>query len=194
MATSGENFVERFTQSEQRLQDILDNTPAVVYAKDLEGRYLLVNRRYEELYHLSRPQALGKTDHEIFPKGVADEFRANDQLVLETGRSLDEDEIESRVRQQAVVAELGLKGLANDDLQSLMDEAVECVARTLGVEYAKIVEVLAGSEELLLRAGFGWRVGLVGRTKEDAGLGSQAGYTLLSDGPVIDDRCHKKKY
>ena len=230
MATSGEDFLERFSESEQRLQLILDNTPAVVYAKDLEGRYLLVNRRYEELYHLSRTQALGKTDHEIFPKGVADEFRANDQLVLETGRSLeveetlssdatrtytsfkfplrdasgstyavcsistditaqkrDEDELESRVRQQAVVAELGLKGLANDDLQSLMDEAVECVARTLGVEYAKIVEVLPGSEELLLRAGVGWREGLVGHQKEDAGLGSQAGYTLLSDEPVIAD-------
>ena len=231
MATSGEDFLERFSESEQRLQLILDNTPAHVYAKDLEGRYqLLVNRRYEELYHLSRTQALGKTDHEIFHKGVADEFRANDQLVLETGRSLeveetlspdatrtyislkfplrdasgstyavcsistditaqkrDEDEIESRVRQQAVVAELGLKGLANDDLQSLMDEAVECVARTLGVQYAKIVEVLPGSEELLWRAGVGWREGLVGRQKEDAGLGSQAGYTLLSDEPVIAD-------
>jgi PAS domain S-box-containing protein len=185
MTTSGDHFVERFSETEQRLQDILDNTPAVVYAKDLEGRYLLINRRHEELYHLSRTRALGKTDHEIFPKGVADALRANDQLVLETGRSLeveetlspdatrtyislkfplrddsgstyavcsistditaqkrDEDEIESRVRQQAVVAELGLKGLANDDLQSLMGEAVECVARTLGVEYAKIVEIL----------------------------------------------------
>jgi PAS domain S-box-containing protein len=233
MFKSGDDFVERFMESEQRLQDILDNTPAVVYAKDLEGRYLLVNRHHEELYHVSRTQALGKADYEIFPKGVADEFRANDHLVLETGRSLeveetlppdathtyislksplrddsgttyavcsistditeqkrDEDEIESRVRQQAVVAELGLKGLANDDLQSLMDEAVECVARTLGVEYAKIVEVLPGSEELLWRAGVGWREGLVGRTKEDAGLGSQAGYTLLSDEPVIADDVH----
>jgi signal transduction histidine kinase len=36
-----------------------------------------------------------------------------------------------------------------------------------------------------LRAGVGWREGLVGRTKEEAGLGSQAGYTLLSDEPVI---------
>src|SRR5829696_2577185 len=230
MFKSGDDFVERFSESEQRLQAILDNTPAVVYAKDLEGRYLLINRHHEELYRGSRTQSLGKADHEIFPKGVAEEFRANDQLVLETGRSLeveetlspdatrtytslkspqrdasgstyavcsistdttaqkrDEDEIESRVRQQAVVAELGLKGLANDDLQSLMDEAVECVARTLGVQYAKIVEVLGGNEGLLWRAGVGWREGLVGHTKEDAGLGSQAGYTLLSDEPVITD-------
>jgi hypothetical protein len=40
----------------------------------------------------------------------------------------------ARARQQVVVAELGLKALANDDLRSLMDEAVVRVARTLGVE------------------------------------------------------------
>jgi GAF domain/Histidine kinase len=93
----------------------------------------------------------------------------------------------ARARQQVVVAELGLKALANDDLRSLMDEAVVRVARTLGVEHAKIVEVLPGGEELLLRAGVGWREGLVGRAKEDAGCGSQAGYTLLSDEPVVAD-------
>jgi hypothetical protein len=38
---SGGDFGERFRESEQRLQDILDNAPAVVYVKDLEGRYLL---------------------------------------------------------------------------------------------------------------------------------------------------------
>src|SRR5215210_6508307 len=87
----------------------------------------------------------------------------------------------ARARQQVVVAELGLKALANDDLRSLMDEAVVRVARTLGVEHTKIVEVLPDGEELLLRAGVGWRGGLLGRAKEDAGCGSQAGYTLLSE-------------
>ena len=90
-------------------------------------------------------------------------------------------------RQQAAVAELGLKALANDDLRGLVHEAVVCVARTLGVEYAKVVEVLPGGEELLLRAGVGWGEGLVGRAREDAGRGSQAGYTLLSDEPVVSD-------
>ena len=104
-----------------------------------------------------------------------------------TERKWAEEEVRTRARQQAVVAELGLGALANDDLMSLMDEAVGCVARTLGVEHAKIVEVLPGSEELLLRAGVGWGEGLVGRAREDAGHGSQAGFTLLSDEPVVSD-------
>jgi hypothetical protein len=46
---------------------------------------------------------------------------------------------------------------------------VACVAETLGVEYAKIVELIPGGEELLLRAGIGFEEGLVGRAKEGAG-------------------------
>jgi hypothetical protein len=55
-----------------------------------------------------------------------------------------------------VVAELGLRALVNEDLQVLIDDAVKLVARTLDLEYAKIVELLPGGEELLMRAGAGW--------------------------------------
>src|SRR5215213_2252600 len=82
MSASGGDFVGRFRESEQRLQDILDSASVVVYVKDLEGRYLLVNRRYEEFYHVSRAEVIGNTDREIFPQEAADELRANDELVL----------------------------------------------------------------------------------------------------------------
>src|SRR5215217_3588524 len=97
----------------------------------------------------------------------------------------EQKELETRTRQQAVVAELGLRALANDDLQALMDDELASVARTLRVEYVKIVELLPGGEELLMRAGVGWEEGLVGSARESAGLGSQAGYTLLVNEPVI---------
>ena len=100
-------------------------------------------------------------------------------------RKLAEQEIERRTHQQAVVAELGLRALANSGLQSLMDEAVAFVTQALDVEYAKIVELLPAGEELRLRAGVGWKEGLVGRATEGAGLDSQAGYTLLVSEPVI---------
>jgi DNA-binding NarL/FixJ family response regulator/signal transduction histidine kinase len=89
-----------------------------------------------------------------------------------------------------VVADLGLRALAeHDDLQALMDEIVALVARTLDVEYSKIVELLPGGEELLLRAGVGWREGLVGEARERAGLGSQAGYTALisNEAVIVED-------
>src|SRR5215203_5077018 len=102
-----------------------------------------------------------------------------------TERKRAEQEIETRTHQQAVVSEIGLWALTNDDLQSLMDDTVAFVAQTLDVEYCKIVELLPSGEELLLRAGAGWEEGLVGRATEESGLGSQAGFTLLSEEPVI---------
>ena len=102
-----------------------------------------------------------------------------------TKRKRAEKEIETRTHQQATVAELGLWALANDGLKPLMDHTVALVARTLGVEYSKIMELLPGGEELLLRAGVGWREGVVGSAREEAGPDSQAGYTLSESEPVI---------
>ena len=102
-----------------------------------------------------------------------------------TEQKLAEEEIEAKTHQQAVVAELGLKALAGSDLQSLMDAAVVLVARTLELEYSQVVEILPDGEELLIVAGEGWDAGIVGNTMVSAGFGSQAGYALISEEPVI---------
>lgn len=96
-----------------------------------------------------------------------------------------EEELRVRVEQQAVVAELGQRALAGIDLAALMEEAVERVAETLHVECSKVLELLPDGQALLLRAGVGWRAGLVGQATVSAGLESQAGYTLLSSEPAI---------
>jgi PAS domain S-box-containing protein len=102
-----------------------------------------------------------------------------------TERKQAEKEIEVRTHQQAVVAELGLRALVNDDLQLLMDEAVTLVGHTLDLDHSKIVELLPSGDELLLRAAVGWDQELIGKATEAAGYDSEAGYTLRSDGPVI---------
>jgi len=76
-----------------RLQAILDHSPAVIYVKDLEGRYLLTNLRYEALFHLSPGRARGKTDFDLFPREIARVFRANDRRILETGMHSEFEEI-----------------------------------------------------------------------------------------------------
>ena len=70
-------------RSERLLQDVINNATAVIYVKYTDGRYLLTNRRFEQLFSLTTDQIVGHTDHEIFPKDIADEFRANDVMVLE---------------------------------------------------------------------------------------------------------------
>ena len=78
-------LAEVLRASEQRLQDILDNTTAVIFVKDLELRYILVNREYERRFRVQRDQIRGKTDFDIHPNDVAETVRANDRYVIETG-------------------------------------------------------------------------------------------------------------
>ncbi len=80
-------------ESQQLLRAIIDNSAAVIYVKDLAGRYLLVNRRYSELFHISNDAVAGKTDHELFTPDLADAFRAMDQRVAAAGAPLIEEEL-----------------------------------------------------------------------------------------------------
>jgi PAS domain S-box-containing protein len=80
-------------ESRERLQDIIDNTTAVIYLKDQDGRYVLINDRFEMLHGMRRDEVVGKTDHDLFPSEVADANRANDLKVLATGIALDVEEV-----------------------------------------------------------------------------------------------------
>ena len=79
-------------ESRENLQAILDNTTAVIYVKDAEGRYVLVNHRFEGLFGLSKEEVLGRTDHDLFPKGAAEEYRRNDLEVLRSEAPLEAEE------------------------------------------------------------------------------------------------------
>ena len=79
-------------QSQGLLQAISDNSSAVIYAKDLRGRYLLVNRRFCEIFHVSNEGMLGKTDHDLFSVDDAERFREMDRRVAAAGFALTEEE------------------------------------------------------------------------------------------------------
>jgi len=79
-------------RSEQLLKDVVNNTTAVIYVKYTDGRYLLTNRRFEQLFSLTTDQIVGHTDHEIFPRDIADAFRANDVMVLERNTAVEYEE------------------------------------------------------------------------------------------------------
>lgn len=84
---------EALRKSERVMESILDNSPAVVYLKASDGKYLMVNKKYESLFGVDRKDVKGKTDHELFDKNVADAFRANDLSVVEKGESLQVEEV-----------------------------------------------------------------------------------------------------
>ncbi len=79
--------------SESRLKAMMDNTLAVIYLKDSQGRYLLINRRFEELFNVTQQQIVGKTDADFFPSEVVARFQANDRQVRDTGQPLEFEEV-----------------------------------------------------------------------------------------------------
>jgi PAS domain S-box-containing protein len=80
-------------QSRKLLQAIMDNTPVVMTIKDAAGRYVMVNRRFTEVFEVPMAHVIGKTDHELFDAEDADRFRRNDQEVLTRGRPIEIEEV-----------------------------------------------------------------------------------------------------
>jgi PAS domain S-box-containing protein len=80
-------------ESEERFRAFLDNAPNLAFIKSLDGRYLYANRRFDEVFGLGQQSPVGKTDAELFPRAQADQFRASDLLVLESGTAMDFEEM-----------------------------------------------------------------------------------------------------
>lgn len=102
-----------------------------------------------------------------------------------TERKLAEHEIRMLAHRQAVVAELGQEALRSDPFGKVLEEAVTRVASVLDVDYARVLELLPDGQHFLLRAGFGWKPGLVGRATIEGGADTEAGFTLMSKEPVV---------
>jgi len=84
---------KRIEESDARLLAFLGNVPAVIFAKDLEGRYLFVNDEFLRTFRKSRGEVLFRKDREIFPAEQANLFIKNDERVLETGERIEFEEV-----------------------------------------------------------------------------------------------------
>jgi len=90
---SGRQATRAGAGSAARLQAIIDNTTAVIYVKDTEGRYEIINRQFERIFHVTRSALQGRTDYDLFPATTADAFRENDRRVLEAGAAIEFEEL-----------------------------------------------------------------------------------------------------
>jgi len=103
-----------------------------------------------------------------------------------------EEKLRIKEKQHDVLYKLGRAALACEKLQTFMDESVKLVASTLKIEYCKILELMPDGN-FLLRAGVGWKPGLVGKAVVEGKMDSQAGYTLFSKIPVIVEDIREEK-
>ncbi len=105
-----------------------------------------------------------------------------------TGRSL-----RQRIRQQELLAELGVLALQRTDFTGMLNHTARVTAEGLDAEYCKVMEFIRSENRLLVRAGVGWSEGVVGFATVGADLASPAGYALRTGKPVISNHLENEQ-
>ena len=95
--------------------------------------------------------------------------------------------LEIRIRQQRILAELGVTALQGANFETLLAETVRLVASGLESDFSKVMEYIPSENRFLVRAGVGWGDGVVGHATVGADLASPAGYALKTGSPVISN-------
>lgn len=70
------------------LQAFFDNVPDMIYFKDLENRFVLVNKAHAAALNLTPQDVIGKSDLDFFPEGIGDKYYADDSYVIKTGKAI----------------------------------------------------------------------------------------------------------
>jgi PAS domain S-box-containing protein len=84
---------QRERTNDMILRSVLDHASTVVFVKDVDGRYMLINKRYEDLFGVTNKEINGKTDFDIFPDEVAERFQEKDRKALAIGGPIEEEEV-----------------------------------------------------------------------------------------------------
>lgn len=83
---------EALREMQQRLQAVLDNSPNMIYLKDPDGRFVMVNHRLADLLERPAREIVGKTVYDVYPPHIADAFAEGDRIVLESGVAFEREE------------------------------------------------------------------------------------------------------
>ena len=91
--TQAKQAEEDLRKHRRFLADLIENSGTLIFVKDRHGRYEMVNRKYEQVTGLRREQILGRTDEELFPGPIGQQFRQNDLEVMAAGTMLEKEEV-----------------------------------------------------------------------------------------------------
>jgi PAS domain S-box-containing protein len=83
-------------ETQFRLQSILDNTPLIIFIKNLEGKYLLANKTYKEFFQFTEEEIIGKTDFELVSEESAIRYKEIDEYVIQKQKNAETEETVQR--------------------------------------------------------------------------------------------------
>ena len=189
-----------------RFQDIFNGGPPTVFSSHFHKSLIPLRRREGQpaIQHTtvtSIPTENPGKFHALFSiQDVTDlthriqEYRImHDKALREIEeRQRVEERLHQREKQQRVATQIGRLFLQTGDLQKVMNRSVRLIAKVLGVELCKILLLDKSGEFLKIAAGIGWKEGVVGKATVPTNKESQAGYTLMVNGPVVVDDLGKE--
>jgi two-component system, sensor histidine kinase and response regulator len=80
-------------ENRQLLSSIIDNSTNLIYMKDINGKYLLINKSFKNALNIKEDDIIGKTDLDFLPKDIVVKLLENDQKVINTKQAINEEEI-----------------------------------------------------------------------------------------------------
>ena len=101
--------------------------------------------------------------------------------------------LQHRIRQQEILAELGVVALQGLPFFELLNETVRLTAEGMNAEFCKVLEYILADNRLLVRAGVGWHEGIVGKATVGADLESPSGFALRTGKPVISNHLENEQ-
>ncbi len=101
--------------------------------------------------------------------------------------------LRQRIRQQAILAELGVSALQGAPLDKLLQDTAHLTAEGLQTDFCKILEYIPLENRFLVRAGVGWNEGVIGIASVGADIESPAGFALQTGKPVISNHLENEK-
>jgi len=101
--------------------------------------------------------------------------------------------LRQRIRQQEILAELGVSALQGAALEKLLGDTVRLTAEGLQTDFCKILEFIPSENRFLVRAGVGWGEGVIGIASVGADLESPAGFALQTGKPVISNHLENEE-
>lgn len=83
---------EELRRSRSKYKMLLDSLPQRIYYKDRNLVYVSCNENLAKDFHVNPDEIVGKTDYDFFPREIAEEYRACDKRVIESGQTEDNEE------------------------------------------------------------------------------------------------------
>jgi PAS domain S-box-containing protein len=88
MRRERKQFEEALVKERNLIRTLIDNLPDLIFFKDLESRFVLVNQALLQMGQQTMAEVIGKTDFEINPPELAARYYADDQAVIHSGQPI----------------------------------------------------------------------------------------------------------